>query len=90
MAAVIETSLASFARERLTPKVVEEVLGITSRERIRWTKDGRLPKSGTGSFKKGSHVFQYSLHPADKIAYLAEDPSIVASWRREEQKSKMS
>jgi hypothetical protein len=80
-AADIDETLASFAREKVTPNAVEQALGITSKERIRWTKDGRLPRSGNGTFKKGSHIFQYSLHPADKIAELAENPSIVASWR---------
>jgi hypothetical protein len=79
--------LSTLACERLTPKAVEEALGITTKERVRWTKDGRLPKSGTGTFKKGSHVFQYSLHPADKIAELAKNPSVVASWRRNDEPS---
>jgi hypothetical protein len=77
----IERMLDDFAKERLSPKMVEEILGITSVERLRWTKDGRLPKSGTGSFRKGRHVFQFYLHPPDEIAKLAADPSVVSRWR---------
>jgi hypothetical protein len=73
--------LADFTKDLVTPKVVEEALGITARERIRWTKDGRLPKSGTGTFKKGRHNFMYYLHPSAKIALLVETPSILKSWR---------
>jgi DNA-binding GntR family transcriptional regulator len=83
----IEKSLTALAAERLTPKAVEEALGISSKERIRWTKEGRLPRSGTGTFKKGAHVFQHSLHPADKIADLAENPAVIASWRARESKA---
>src|ERR1700733_11241456 len=31
----------------------KEILGITPSERRRWTKDGRLPQSGSGSFGRG-------------------------------------
>ena len=51
--AEIDSVLDGFARDRVTPRImVEQVLGITTRERLRWTKDGRLPKSGAGSFKR--------------------------------------
>jgi hypothetical protein len=77
----IERMLDGFVKERLSPKMVEEILGITSVERLRWTKDGRLPKSGTGSFRKGRHVFQFYLHPPAEIAKLAADPAIISRWR---------
>lgn len=77
----VDQMLEAFQNERLEPKAVEEILGITAQERRRWSKDGRLPKSGTGQFKKGQHVFQYFLHPADGIAKIARDPQIIARWR---------
>ncbi|UEM15412.1 hypothetical protein J4G43_015050 [Bradyrhizobium barranii subsp. barranii] len=49
----VDAALDAFRQERLRPRVVEEILGITSRERRRWTKDGRLPQSGSGSFRRG-------------------------------------
>jgi hypothetical protein len=77
----IERMLDDFGKERLSPKMVEEILGITSVERLRWTKDGRLPKSGTGSFRKGRHVFQFYLHPPAEIAELAAHPAVISRWR---------
>jgi hypothetical protein len=77
----IDHVLDAFSTERLTPKIVEEILGITAGERIRWNKEGRLPRSGTGTFKKGRQVFQFSLHPVNEIAKLAADPSIIENWR---------
>jgi hypothetical protein len=73
--------LDAFRKERLIPKVVEEALGISSCERRRWTKDSRLPKSGTGHFKKGKTVFQFYLHSPKEIAQLAATPEIIAEWR---------
>jgi len=77
----IERMLDRFVGERLSPKMVEEILAITPVERSRWTKDGRLPRSGTGSFRKGRHIFQFYLHPAAEIAKLAADPTIISRWR---------
>jgi hypothetical protein len=79
--AEVDKVLDGFARGGLTPRMVEQVLGITARERLRWTKDGRLPQSGSGSFRRGPNVIHFPLHPAHKIASLAVDPSIVAAWR---------
>lgn len=78
----LDRMLDSFANEKLTPKMVEEVLGITALERVRWNKDGRLPKSGTGTFRKGRQLFQFLLHPAAGIAKIAANPSVIAEWRK--------
>jgi hypothetical protein len=77
----LDHMLKGFRKERLTPKIVEEALGISSIERRRWIKDGRLPTSGAGHFKKGKTVFQFSLHPPEDIAKIAARPEIVAAWR---------
>ena len=73
--------LDAFRKERVIPKIVEEVLGISARERRRWIKDGRLATSGTGQFKKGKTIFQFYLHRVDDIARLVAHPEIIAKWR---------
>ena len=83
----LDRMLNAFRKERLAPKIVEEILGINARERRRWTKDGRLPKSGTGQFKKGQQVFRFYLHPAEGIARLAANPKIIAEWREADSKA---
>jgi hypothetical protein len=80
----IDRTLDAFAVQRLTPKMVEEALHITSVERIRWIKDGRLPCSGTGSFTKGRQVFQFYLHPVKEITNLARDHAMIKRWREED------
>jgi hypothetical protein len=83
----IDAALDAFQKQRLYPPVVEEILGITSSERRRWTKDGRLPRSGMGSFGRGgqSKIF-FALHPAEKIAALALQPATIEAWRREDER----
>lgn len=77
-------SLEKFLKERLYPAVVEEALAITSRERRRWTKDGRLPNSGSGSFKRGTQTVHFVLHPQEEIVALASKPEIIAGWREQD------
>lgn len=80
-AADVDRFIAGIADERLTPKVVEEALGITSRERARWTKDGKLPRSGTGRFRKGAQTLQFSYYRAADIRKLAATPAVIEQWR---------
>jgi len=77
----LDYMLDGFRKERLAPKIVEEALGISSAERRRWIKDGRLPTSGAGHFLKGKTVFQFSLHAPEDIARIAARPEIIAVWR---------
>jgi hypothetical protein len=80
----IDLMLDGFSKERLTPRMVQETLGIGSVERRRWTKDGRLPKSGMVSFRRGQQSFYLYLHSPDKIARLAANPAIIPQWRDED------
>lgn len=76
------TELVEFIeRLSLTPKEVEEALNITSRERIKWTKAGRLPRAEQRSFKKGQEIF-YQCYSPSGIAGLAMRPEIISEWRR--------
>jgi hypothetical protein len=61
-------------------------LATPGHERWRWVKDGPLPKSSTGQFRKGRQVFQFYLHPAEEIAKIAENPQIVAKLRKADRK----
>jgi hypothetical protein len=49
----IDKAIGQFRNQPMTPRMVEEVLSITEQERSRWSKDGRLRRSGTASFKRG-------------------------------------
>jgi hypothetical protein len=63
----VDRKLDHLESEFLTTGMVEEILNITSRERVRWTKDGRLPNAGKASFKRGQnrvHLFIYRQSPS--------------------------
>jgi hypothetical protein len=78
----IDAALDAFRKQRLHPLVVEEILGITPSERRRWTKDGRLPQSGSGSFGRGRQSIHFALRPAAKIAALARQPEMIEDGTR--------
>lgn len=65
----------------LHPKIVEEALGITAPERSRWTKDGRLPRAGAGSFGLGKRAIFFPLYPIEIVRQLVEQPDIIEAWR---------
>ena len=65
----------------LTPRNIQSVLGISSRERLRWTKDGRLLikqhlLSGHGS------RFSLPLYSSSSIDELLADPSRASGLHR--------
>ena len=73
--------IESIERLSLTPKEVEEALSITSRERIKWTKAGRLPRAEQRSFMKGQEIF-YQCYSPSGITELAMRPETISEWRR--------
>lgn len=77
----IDRCIDVFKKAKLHPRVVDEILGITPRERLRWIKDGRLPISGSGSLRRGRQDIRFPLHPPDKIAAIARCPELIAGWR---------
>lgn len=79
--AAVDHCVDLFGRERIYPGVVDEVLGISPRERVRWIKDGRLPISGSGSFRRGQQEIRFPLHPLKRIAEIARQPELIANWR---------
>jgi hypothetical protein len=83
-AAEIGRRRTAYVEEELSPETVEQLLDVTSRERVRWTKDGRLPRSGTVQFKKGKQTFQVYQHPVEGIGMLLENPEMIAQWRAQD------
>ncbi len=77
--------LTAFQTEPLYPRVVEEVLGISARERLRWTKDRRLAATEGSEFRRGRRVFRVPRYPVAEIAALAANPALLAGWRAEDQ-----
>lgn len=80
--AVLDQEIDECVKSRLTPQQVEQSLGISDRERLKWTKDGRLPTDGTDSFRKNGVTITFFLHPF--IGISAISPNAVAKWRQDD------
>ncbi|WP_139305626.1 hypothetical protein [Magnetospirillum fulvum] len=65
----------------LHPKLLQSLLGISSQERLRWTKDGRLPRSRNINFRRG-RVVSIASYPIDVALEISNNPSVVEGWRR--------
>ena len=70
----------------LTPKAVDRALGITTRERLRWYKDGRLPTRGRALAGRGKHQIQIPLFAFEDVARLAAEPQIIEGWRSDDRR----
>lgn len=76
----LATELATVAIRPLTPRLLLEVLPITNKERLRWTKDNRLPRSGAVMIRRGQliSVPTYSVAAIEKIIAT---PGLIENWR---------
>jgi hypothetical protein len=79
----IDLALKRTAERPLTPRLVQAALGITSQERLRWTKDGRLRRYGSQSFRKGQRI-TLSTYAVEEVARLVAEPAVIAGWRVED------
>ena len=80
LVAQLQAILIEVSRKPIGQKVVERVLGITSVERSRWGKDGRLPPSGSVQIRRGNHITLPTYSPI-VIEQLAYCPTLIAEWR---------
>ena len=66
----------------LHPNTLEELLGITKTERIRWTKERRLPVVCYEPFKRWGQTLQYPLYDYyETIEILHKNK--VEQWRKQ-------
>jgi len=83
----LRASLHQVASKPLSPKQVERLLSLTGAERSRWSKDGRLQRSGTATIRRGSSAISLSTYNVDAVERLLEAPEIVEGWRRSDRGS---
>jgi len=76
-------ALARIAWRPLTPRLVAAALGISGQERVRWTKDGRLPQSGQALARR-SALLPVPTYAVTLIEELAAHPETVAVWREQD------
>lgn len=83
----LDRRLGIIAARPLTPRLVQLALGISGKERVRWTKDGRLKSLGS-SYLRGTHLVRFDTYASQYIARLARNPGIIAGWRIDDSKSR--
>jgi hypothetical protein len=76
----LDALVGKIANRDLTPKMVEGILGITNKERLRWTKDGRLRRVNAAPIR-GRNV-NVTLYSARQISQLAKQKTVIEAWRR--------
>ncbi|MBS4076613.1 hypothetical protein KGY14_15600 [Ameyamaea chiangmaiensis] len=74
------TAMEDIGTRPLTPARLQSALRISSRERIQWTREGKLRPIATRVIKDRGH-FSLALYSADDVARLLMSPEILASWR---------
>jgi hypothetical protein len=79
---VVTKSLARIGERPVIPREIEEILAISSTERHRWLKDGRLPSAGTRSVNLRGRARNITFHVFDpRVVEDILDRDIVAEWR---------
>ncbi|PZO78173.1 MAG: hypothetical protein DI629_12660 [Mesorhizobium amorphae] len=79
---VIAGKLTGIEALPILPREVEDILSITSHERRKWTKDGRLPSVGTRTVKLRGRAKKVTFHVFDPRAVEdALDRDLAAVWR---------
>lgn len=83
--AAVRYRIEAIARRPIGRKRVEEVLEISRLECNRWTKDGRLPTSGSVAIGRAQSLSVRQVqYPPRLIAKLADDKEQIARWRADD------
>ena len=65
--------------------MIEDILAISTTERHRWLKDGRLPSAGTRSVKLRGRARKVTFHVFDpRIVEDILDRGLIDNWREDD------
>jgi len=83
--AVIAGKLQGIDALPVIPREIEDILAITTTERHRWLKDGRLPSAGTRTVKLRGRARKITFHVFDprKVEDIL-DADMIATWREDD------
>lgn len=67
------------------PREIEDILAISTTERHRWLKDGRLPSAGTRTVKLRGRARKITFHVFDpRTVEDILDRDLISAWREED------
>ncbi|AXB80209.1 hypothetical protein [Novosphingobium sp. P6W] len=72
--------LCKVALRPLTPRELLAALPITNRERLRWTKSGRIPRHGTVNIRRGQ-IVAVPTYSVTVVEELLLDAGRIENWR---------
>jgi hypothetical protein len=79
---VVSKTLETIESLPVLPREIEDILGISSTERHRWLKDGRLPSAGTRTVRLRGRAKKITFHVFDpRIVEDILERNAVDVWR---------
>ncbi|MDC9824837.1 hypothetical protein PRN20_13965 [Devosia sp. ZB163] len=84
-ARIVEKTLTGIEDLPVIPREIEDILSISTTERHRWLKDGRLPSAGTRTVKLPGRAKKITFHVFDpRMVEDLLDRAVVDAWREED------
>jgi hypothetical protein len=82
---LIATALEGMETLPLLPREIEDILAISTTERHRWLKDGRLPSAGTRTVSLRGRARKITFHVFDpRLVEDILDRALVDIWREDD------
>ncbi|RWF93857.1 MAG: hypothetical protein EOR30_15255 [Mesorhizobium sp.] len=82
--AIVSKTLEGIEGLPVIPREVEDILTISSAERHRWLKDGRLQSTGTRTVKLRGRARKVTFHVFDPRHIDVLDRDLVTVWREDD------
>lgn len=84
-AAIVSSAMTGIESLPVIPREIEDILSISTTERHRWLKDGRLPSAGTRTVKLRGRAKKITFHVFDpRMVEDILDRDLVDSWREDD------
>jgi hypothetical protein len=84
-AAIVSSAMENIESLPVIPREIQDILTISTTERHRWLKDGRLPSAGTRTVKLRGRARQITFHVFDPdIVRDLLDRDVVSEWREQD------
>jgi hypothetical protein len=81
----ISTALEGIEALPVIPREIEDILAISTTERHRWLKDGRLPSAGTRTVSLRGRARKITFHVFDpRLVEDILDRGLVDTWREDD------
>lgn len=85
VAKTVETTLIGIESLPIIPREIEDILTISTTERHRWLKDGRLQSAGTRTVKLHGRAKKITFHVFDpRHVEDVLDRDLVSAWREDD------